>query len=73
MHGIEVDAQGDYWMRAVIEAVETNGKRSNGKNRPPSSAPPVKRKRKTGAKSTSASAVAREETKPLDSLLNEQR
>ncbi len=52
VHGIEVDAQGDYWMRAVIEAVETNGKRSNGKNRPPNSAPPVKRKRKAGVKSS---------------------
>ncbi|WP_263357792.1 Orn/Lys/Arg family decarboxylase [Acidicapsa ligni] len=43
VHGIEVDAAGDYWMRGVIEAT---GKRSNGKNRPPSSAPPVKRKRR---------------------------
>ena len=50
VHGIEVDPQGDYWMRAVIEANATNGKRSNGKNRPPSSAPPVKRKRRTGSK-----------------------
>src|SRR5277367_1941097 len=40
VHGIEVDANGDYWMRGVIEAAETNGKRSNGKNRPPNSAPP---------------------------------
>ncbi len=47
VHGIEVDAAGDYWMRAVIEAT---GKRSNGKNRPPSSAPPVKRKRRNGSK-----------------------
>ena len=47
VHGIEVDAQGDYWMRAVIEAP---GKRSNGKNRPPNSAPPVKRKRRTATK-----------------------
>jgi arginine decarboxylase len=47
VHGIEVDAAGDYWMRAVIEAT---GKRSNGKNRPPSSAPPLKRKRRSGPK-----------------------
>jgi len=47
VHGIEVDAQGDYWMRAVIEAT---GKRSTGKNRPPSSAPPVKKKRRNGSK-----------------------
>jgi len=61
-----VDAQGDYWMRAVIEA---SGKRSNGKNRPPSSAPPVKRKRKSGGKATSAKV----ETMPLDSALDQQR
>jgi len=66
VHGIEVDAQGDYWMRGVIEAT---GKRSNGKNRPPSSAPPVKRKRKSGGKA----APAKVETMPLDSALNEQR
>ena len=65
VHGIEVDASGDYWMRAVIEA-NGNGKRSNGKNRPPSSAPPVKRKRRSGAKAVP-------ETRPLDSTLNEQR
>src|SRR5580698_142541 len=47
VHGIEVDAQGDYWMRGVIEATGGNGKRANGKNRPPSSAPPLKRKRRT--------------------------
>jgi len=47
VHGIEVDPQGDYWMRAVIEAT---GKRSTGKNRPPNSAPPVKRKRRNGGK-----------------------
>jgi arginine decarboxylase len=44
VHGIEVDPQGDYWMRAVIEST---GKRSNGKNRPPNSAPPLKRKRRS--------------------------
>jgi len=49
VHGIEVDAAGDYWMRGVIEAT---GKRSNGKNRAPNSAPPVKRKRKNGKAST---------------------
>ena len=46
-HGIEVDAEGNYWMRSVIE---TSGKRrsgnGNGKNRPPSSAPPLKKPRK---------------------------
>jgi arginine decarboxylase len=49
VHGIEVDAEGNYWMRAVIE---TPGKKrtGNGKQRPPSAAPPVKkRKRATPA------------------------
>jgi arginine decarboxylase len=63
VHGIEVDAEGNYWMRGVIEAA---GKRSNGKVRPPSSAPPVKRKRSTGKK-------GKPELQPLDSTLNEQR
>jgi arginine decarboxylase len=68
VHGIEVDAAGDYWMRGVIEATGATGKRSNGKNRPPSSAPPIKRKRRPGTK-----AAALTESKPLDSTLNEQR
>ena len=42
-HGIEVDDKGDYWMRAVIEV--PNGKK-NGRKRGPSSAPPVKRRKK---------------------------
>ncbi len=47
VHGIEVDAQGDYWMRSVTEA--PNGIKRNGKTKqPPSSAPPLKRKRKVG-------------------------
>ena len=48
VHGIEVDAEGNYWMRSVIEA--RNGSKRNGKGKqPPSSAPPVKRKRKAPA------------------------
>ncbi len=48
VHGIEVDAEGNYWMRAVIEQ---NGKRGNGKHRgAPSSAPPVKRRKRTAEK-----------------------
>ncbi|WP_263383940.1 Orn/Lys/Arg family decarboxylase [Granulicella arctica] len=45
VHGIEVDAEGNYWMRSVIEA---QGKRrnGNGKHRPPSSAPPVKKRKR---------------------------
>jgi arginine decarboxylase len=52
VHGIEVDVQGDYWMRAVIEtpAPKRNG---NGKHRPPNSAPPVtKRKRSSPLRRT---------------------
>jgi arginine decarboxylase len=52
VHGIEADAEGNYWMRAVIE---TNGKKRSGngpgKQRPPSAAPPVK-KRKRAAPAT---------------------
>jgi arginine decarboxylase len=44
VHGIEVDPQGDYWMRAVIE---TPGGKTNGTaKRAPKSGPPVKRRRK---------------------------
>jgi arginine decarboxylase len=47
VHGIEADAEGNYWMRAVIE---TNGKKRSGngpgKQRPPSAAPPVKKRKR---------------------------
>ncbi len=46
VHGIEVDAQGDYWMRAVIES-PTGRKSSSGKQRPPNFAPPVKKRRRS--------------------------
>jgi arginine decarboxylase len=46
VHGIEVDGQGDYWMRSVIETPVV-AKPGNGKPKPPSSAPPVKRRRRT--------------------------
>jgi arginine decarboxylase len=49
VHGIEVDAAGNYWMRSVIEAPNGKRRNGNGKNRPPSSAPPVKRPRRTPA------------------------
>jgi len=68
VHGIEVDAQGEYWMRAVIEATSTNSKRSNGKNRPPNSAPPVKRKRRAGSKAASAQVPLRTEIKPPEPI-----
>jgi arginine decarboxylase len=42
-HGIEVDGDGDYWMRAVIEA--DGKKKRKRKGTPPSSAPPVNKQR----------------------------
>jgi arginine decarboxylase len=41
-HGVEVDGDGNYWMRAVIEDGH-NGKKKKrkGKKTPPSNAPPV--------------------------------
>ena len=47
-HGIEADAEGNYWMRAVVEAtgLKRNGN-GNGKQRPPNAAPPVKKIRKS--------------------------
>ena len=48
VHGIEVDSEGNYWMRAVVE---TPDKKRNGnggaKQRPPSAAPPVKKKKRS--------------------------
>jgi arginine decarboxylase len=53
VHGIEADAEGNYWMRAVIE---TPGKKRNGnapgKQRPPSAAPPVKKRKRTAPATT---------------------
>ncbi len=42
VHGIETDADGNYWMRAVIE--QSSKRRKNGKSRPPSSAPRVSKR-----------------------------
>ena len=42
VHGIEADADGNYWMRAVIEP--STKRRKNGKGRPPSSAPRVSKR-----------------------------
>jgi arginine decarboxylase len=42
VHGIEVDALGNYWMRAVCEDTK---KRRKSKPAPPSSAPPVNKQR----------------------------
>ncbi len=46
VHGIEVDVHGDYWMRSVIESPGAK-KHSNGKHRPPNSAPPVKKRKRS--------------------------
>jgi arginine decarboxylase len=45
VHGIEVDSEGNYWMRSVIETPNGKRKNGNGKNRPPSSAPPVTKRK----------------------------
>ena len=46
VHGIEVDSDGNYWMRAVIEeSAAAPKRRRNGKGKPPSNAPPVKKPR----------------------------
>ena len=45
-HGIEVDNEGNYWMRAVIEEDTKRKKKKKGsKNAPPSNAPPVNKQR----------------------------
>jgi arginine decarboxylase len=46
-HGIEIDEHGEYWMRAVIETPNGSGKKNGRKQKPPSSAPPVKRRKKS--------------------------
>ncbi|WP_348269034.1 Orn/Lys/Arg decarboxylase N-terminal domain-containing protein [Edaphobacter paludis] len=45
VHGVEVDSDGNYWMRSVVEATSKR-RNGNGKHRPPSSAPPLKKPRK---------------------------
>jgi arginine decarboxylase len=54
VHGIEVDAEGNYWMRAVIETTETTEKKKNGngngkQQRPPNAAPPVKKRKRASS------------------------
>ena len=44
VHGIETDPEGNYWMRAVVEA---DKRRRNGKQRPPNAAPRVKQRAPT--------------------------
>ena len=43
VHGIEVDGEGNYWMRAVIEDTAAKPKRRSRAIPPPNSAPPIKR------------------------------
>ena len=47
VHGIETDANGDYWMRAIIDSGGDlpRAARSNGREKPPTSAPPLKKRR----------------------------
>jgi arginine decarboxylase len=44
VHGIEVDPEGNYWMRAVVENNVPPKRRRNGKNGPPTSAKPVSKR-----------------------------
>ncbi len=67
VHGIETDARGDYWMRVVIDpqqessGSETPGAvRANGhREKPPTSAPPVKKRRAKSAKPPAPSGGAK--------------
>ena len=43
VHGIEVDGDGNYWMRAVMEDTTVKPKRRSRKVPPPNSAPPIKK------------------------------
>ncbi len=47
VHGIEVDTLGDYWMRAVVEAPAPPKKNGNSKQRPPNTAPPITKRRRS--------------------------
>jgi arginine decarboxylase len=52
VHGIEVDSNGDYWVRAVIESTGDSPRppRTNGhREKPPTSAPLVKKRRTKSA------------------------
>ena len=45
-HGIEVDNEGNYWMRAVIEQdAKRKKQKKSGKTAPPSNAPPINKQR----------------------------
>src|SRR5277367_6139744 len=57
VHGIEIDANGDYWVRAVIDAVGDSAgdspitlRATGQRKKPPTSAPPVKKRRPRGEK-----------------------
>ena len=52
VHGIEVDADGDYWVRAIIDSAGDSAGNSSitiratgQRKKPPTSAPPVKKRR----------------------------
>jgi arginine decarboxylase len=49
VHGIEVDSDGNYWMRAVVESQDKDKKKNgngHGKQRPPNLGPPVKKRKR---------------------------
>jgi arginine decarboxylase len=53
VHGIEVDEQGNYWMRAVVETPEQkHAGNGNSKVHPPNSAPPIKKPRRPAVRRT---------------------
>jgi arginine decarboxylase len=64
VHGIENDAQGDFWVRVITEPQQENATgevlgtvRANGRReKPPSSAPPVKKRRVRPAKSATTAS-----------------
>src|SRR3981189_2893448 len=54
VHGIEVDEQGNYWMRAVVETPEQkHAGNGNGKVPPPNAAPQIKKARRPAVRRTS--------------------
>jgi arginine decarboxylase len=58
VHGIEIDAKGDFWVRTVVDsqgAVRGNGQ----KEKPPTSAPLVKKRRRTSKAPTPPSGSAK--------------
>ncbi|WP_446745635.1 Orn/Lys/Arg family decarboxylase [Silvibacterium acidisoli] len=74
VHGVEVDPEGNYWVRAVIE---TPGKNGNGRKSAPKSGPPVKRRRRVKSSDTPGGGTSgqdnRDQTVPSSSDISGQR